>query len=221
MLETSRSTTNMLPLDLTKSPIRHAHCCLSLSTTLLDFLVYKIVQKIPGSNTPTRQETILTVLSVGSGTGLLEEYLNQYTSSQRIHAANDTGDGLGPTGETLARGLGFRVEGLEVYQTNPTNLYLPESHISTVLTSSDISPRLRDEDVCGLLFVYPRQMELVQRYIKEIEQRTQRTLMVVIAGGLMDLEELGIEFDGLVKGEDGGVDAYEGIGWVNIQGVQV
>jgi hypothetical protein len=118
-------TTGYLQLPaLTTSPIFYPDCCLSLST----LAIAAIAEKLYGHGD--------LVLSVGSGSGLLETILQgQYA---------------------------LQIEGVEVSQT--VNRYLPEERIHIVNGTWAVSPLALL--CSALLFVYPRDPSLLSRYIQ-------------------------------------------------------
>jgi hypothetical protein len=182
-------------IDLHHGPVRHPHCCLSLSSTLLS-LLSKIAQEGSAGTTETR-----VILSVGSGTGLLEALLTQHAGQQH----HDT------------KQMTLIVEGVEVPQpgTDATpNLYLPEQHFTTVRRSWEISPRLGDTDVVAVMFVYPRQPALVSQYVRAVLEGGGETERAVIwLGPVTDWDEFGKCFEGSGRVEVGrGGD--EGVGLV-------
>ncbi|KAI0547792.1 hypothetical protein F4679DRAFT_553396 [Xylaria curta] len=134
-----------LPL-LTNEPTRHAGCCLSLSEPLLA-TIKTLLDSIP--HLDNKPEPAL-ILSIGSGTGLLEELLYVYLNDDDHVSINSN------SAEK------WRVEGVEV---NPAvNIYLPEDRINHVLgTWAVLETRAREAMV--LMFVYPRDGPLVRRYI--------------------------------------------------------
>ncbi|KAF2664093.1 hypothetical protein BT63DRAFT_429628 [Microthyrium microscopicum] len=113
---------------LGSSPTFHPDCCLSLSTTI----IATIADKLSGHGD--------LVLSVGSGSGLLETILTQHDSH-------------------------LQIEGVEVSQNDQTvNTYLPEERIHVVNGTWAVSPLAL---LCSaLLFVYPRDPSLLARYIQ-------------------------------------------------------
>ncbi|KAI1332438.1 hypothetical protein F5Y16DRAFT_177997 [Xylariaceae sp. FL0255] len=123
-------------------PLRHPACCASLSAPLLAAIA-SLLPKWSASIT-----TSPLILSIGSGTGLLEELLHTYLLDNN----NKNND------------IAWRVEGVEV---NPSvNVYLPEDRINHVPGTWATHPgRARDATV--LLFVYPRDGLLIQRYVNE------------------------------------------------------
>lgn len=130
-------------VTLETTPSRHPDCCLSLSTVLLDNLTSLLVRQLDATSDSDK-----LVLSVGSGSGLLEALLCEKWS------ASDE--------------LGLFIEGIEVRQSsNSTSLnkYLPEQHHSTVKGTWDLTGRTSEAAV--LMFVYPRNPQLVTRYLSE------------------------------------------------------
>ncbi|KAF7556457.1 hypothetical protein G7Z17_g1469 [Cylindrodendrum hubeiense] len=195
---------NPLALDLKEEPIRHADCCLGLSSKLLDVLT-AIFSDDELASRPR------TVLSIGSGTGLLEAlWLSQLESQPQDQGQNAS--------------AGLLVEGVEVHQLGsraPANKYLPEQAINTVRGTWELSSRLQDPDVSGLLFTYPRQPALVARYIQSVLETKLSINVVVWLGPLADWDEIepsfrassknGDEFklDKIKKGADAGLGEYE------------
>ncbi|KAK9799888.1 hypothetical protein SCARD494_01681 [Seiridium cardinale] len=134
----------MAGLKLDKEPIRHPDCCLSLSSTLIDLLTSTLSRN-------GRHATDKLVLSVGSGSGLLEALLLERWS-------------------TLSEPKLF-IEGVEVQQSVEATLlnkYLPEQHHSSVKGTWDLSPRA--EEAAALMFVYPRSPQLISRYLRQCSQ---------------------------------------------------
>lgn len=127
-----------LPL-LSDKPVRHPKCCLSLSQPLLDTLGRVLQENLdpPG-----------LVLSVGCGTGLLEELLHRHVAAG-----------------------GLRVEGVEVAGEDAHGVflaYLPEDRAHTVPGTWALSRRAAD--AAALLFVYPRSEGLVRRYVQQARE---------------------------------------------------
>ncbi|GAW24111.1 hypothetical protein ANO14919_136920 [Xylariales sp. No.14919] len=141
--------------SLTDEPTRHAGCCPSLSQPLLSTIAAllhsttAVAATTPASTGAQSRGPAPLVLSVGSGTGLLEELLHAYLNQHP------------PTPSTIHSGP-WRVEGVEV---NPAvNVHLPEDRINHVAgTWAVLESRARD--AAALLFVYPRDGALVRRYV--------------------------------------------------------
>lgn len=174
-------------LTLNHTPTRHQDCCLSLSSKLLDTLTH-----IFTAGTATEP---YSVLSVGSGSGLLEAAL-------------------------LAHSPQLTIEGVEVQQPlsqAPVNKYLPEHFYHTVRGTRDVSPRLGDGDVSGVMFVCPRQPALVSRYIGALDGVGSSVRSVVWLGPVADWEDFHQCFESrspafaldIRNGEDVGLEGYE------------
>jgi hypothetical protein len=111
------------------------------------------------------------------------------------------------------------IEGVEVHQQDDAqvNRYLPEQCYHTVRGTWDLSPRLRDADVCGLMFVYPRQVELVRRYVESVSLlQAQHVRHIVWLGPQTDWADFQDAFTGVSKsslrilsGDEAGLDAFE------------
>lgn len=191
----------MADVKLGDEPKRHADCCLSLSTTLLNVLT-SIVNRRVKSGAPGADSERL-VLSIGSGSGLLEALLQQkWATAPRDDASS-----------------GLFIEGVEVQQQSgkPSllNKYLPEQHHSGVKGTWDLSPRAADAAV--LMFVYPRSPELVRRYLDEATTQMRGRLGLVIwLGPKCDWAEFEGAFTGysewdtrVVPDDESGLFGYE------------
>ncbi|KAI1751055.1 hypothetical protein F4782DRAFT_506610 [Xylaria castorea] len=146
-----------LPL-LTLEPTRHPGCCLSLSEpllatirTLLDSAPHLNKKSYDGHKPELEPEPEpALILSIGSGTGLLEELLHVYLNNDDHLSINSNS------------AENWRVEGVEVNAA--VNIYLPEDRINHVLgTWAVLETRARE--AAALMFVYPRDGALVRRYI--------------------------------------------------------
>ncbi|KAF5656739.1 HAD superfamily hydrolase [Fusarium heterosporum] len=181
-------------LDSQGSPVRFPDCCLSISGKLIQILADIF------SNTTFSEETP-TVLSIGSGSGILEALLLAHAPSQSL----------------------LNVEGVEVQQSSwkdPVNKYLPEQAIYTVRGTWDVISRLQDPDVTALMFVYPRQASLISEYMKAISEQDLNVRVIVWLGPMADWEVFESCFttrDGNTQfiigekrqGAEAGLDEYE------------
>lgn len=117
------------------------------------------------------------MLSIGSGSGLLEALFLAYLNSQCQRSGFD---------HALVN-----IEGVEVQQLgmrDHVNSYLPEQAIHTVRGSWDVTSRLQDSDVTALMFVYPRQPALISQYIKSIAEQNLKVETIVWLGPMADWE---------------------------------
>ncbi|KAJ4261337.1 hypothetical protein NW757_001728 [Fusarium falciforme] len=183
--------------SLHDAPVRHPNCCLSFSSKLI-----KILTRIFSST--ANPDGTSTVLSIGSGSGLLEALLLAH-----VGAKHDSG------------AASFNVEGVEVQQLSgkpPVNRYLPEQAIYTVRGTWDVVTRLQDADVTALMFVYPRQPTLVTEYIKAIAEQDLGIQTIVWLGPMADWDvfetcfvakdEHQVELEKM-QGAEAGLDGYE------------
>ena len=198
LLVTVSPMDNTLPA-LPEIPIHHPDCCLSLSTTLLTYLASLCTEVSSSTHGgPT------TVLSIGSGTGLLEVLLSQHL------------------GTTCDRNLKtIEVEGVEVYASPPINRYLPSDAVHVVHGTWDICQRVRGRSVKVWMLVYPRKVELVEAYVDKFSGGEEEGLgveMIVWAGPRSDTADYENLFSGLAKmgwrievdmGEEAGVKEWE------------
>ncbi|EED12799.1 conserved hypothetical protein [Talaromyces stipitatus ATCC 10500] len=128
---------------LTETALRHPDCCCSLSSTLLDAITSNLCENIDSG----------LVLSVGSGTGLLEALLLSLWTSSFV---------------SVGRKLnmeGVEVLGSESLDLHSPNRYLPEECFNVVKGSWALSSRVKQ--AAAIMFVYPRSTELVRRYMEE------------------------------------------------------
>ncbi|KAI0803460.1 hypothetical protein GGR55DRAFT_662673 [Xylaria sp. FL0064] len=144
--------------SLTNKPTRHPGCCLSLSQPLLA-TIRALLQSIPDEKKSSDEHELAEpalILSIGSGTGLLEGLLHLYLND------GDRGrDSLSPASVPTRD---WRVEGVEVNQA-AANIHLPKDRINQVAGTWALhEPRARD--ATALMFVYPRDGALVRRYVE-------------------------------------------------------
>lgn len=140
--------------QLSDDALRYPDFCLSISTGLVHLL-----SSILNSCTADHQPTL--VLSVGSGSGLLEAHLDAHWSEDPdCHIA---------------------IEGVEVRATDDAksvNKYLPEDRQSTVRGTWEVSPRLGQAG--ALMFVYPREPGLVAKYIQTVQEIPNGPLTIAV-----------------------------------------
>lgn len=156
--------------ELSDTPARHPGFCLSISTKLIHTLTNILTTNGPNSNDNL-------ILSVGSGSGLLEAHWLSHLT--RLSNSTST----------------FTIQGVEVRSSPtaaPVNKYLPEQNSTTVRGTWELSPLLETADT--LLFVYPRDPGLVGRYLKA---RPPSLRVVLWLGPHADWEVFGECFRGL------------------------
>lgn len=133
---------------LSDEPHRYPDLCLSLSHKL----VCSITQLLED------QPDTSLVLSVGSGSGLLEAHLQAHWSSQT--------------------GCFREIRGIEIRTApgaRPVNKWLPENLSSTVRGTWELSPELNSAG--ALLFVYPREPGLVNRYLLAAAENSNNEML--------------------------------------------
>ena len=115
--------------ELSLEPGFHRHCCTSLSIVKMQ----SILKVLPNGH--------CSILSIGSGSGLLEVLLTQ--ENPRLH-----------------------IEGVEV--SDSINKYLPVDRMNIVRGTWDVCGRAAH--VSSWLFVYPRSPDLVRKYLERFGQ---------------------------------------------------
>lgn len=159
---------------LTKEPTAWPDCSIALSTTLISNLTGILKMEIltgdgifPGY---LRSPDPNLILSIGSGSGLLEAHLQSCWSSWKTPS--------------------LQIHGVEVRSTDYTtpNRYLLFKNRSTVRGTWEVSSRLLLARV--LIFVYPRQVSLVKKYMDEAAHNDKcRVLGVIWLGPKRDWDE--------------------------------
>lgn len=109
---------------LESSPSRHPHCCFTLSTSGIE----AIVRILANANS--------LVLSIGSGSGLLEALLAQRDSH-------------------------LNIQGVEVNKS--TNKYLPDEEMNIVKATWDVCEKAAT--ATAWIFAYPRSPDLIKKYL--------------------------------------------------------
>lgn len=141
--------------QLTDDALRYPDFCLSISTGLVHLL-----SSILNSCTDDQDPSTL-VLSVGSGSGLLEAHLDAHWSEDPdCH---------------------ITIEGVEVRtaeDAKSVNKYLPDHKHSTVRGTWEISPRLSQAG--ALMFVYPREPALVAKYLQAAQDVASAPLTIAM-----------------------------------------
>lgn len=181
--------------ELSDTPSRHPDLCLSISTKLIHTLTTIIANNGPVSNHNL-------ILSVGSGSGLLEALLLKHLGSLPSSTSE------------------FTIQGVEVRSSPteaPVNKYLPEQHYTTVRGTWELSPLFDAADT--LLFVYPRDPVLVNRYLAA---RPASLRIVLWLGPRADWEVFGGCFQGMedfgdvniIEDDNSGVAEFEMIAFV-------
>lgn len=127
----------MKPLpELSSTPAQYSDCCCSLSLCLVSTIADVI------------QSAGLSIVSIGSGTGLLEAYL-------------------------LREKPDLSLKAIEV--SHAINIYLPCELVETVLGTWDVSTAAAGAQ-CWL-FVYPRNQELFRTYVYSPMSKSLNTIL--------------------------------------------
>src|ERR1700761_2213430 len=139
--------------SISSEPVLHHGCCLRLSTTILDRILLVLPKK------PSK------IMSIGSGSGLLEELL--------MNSCPD-----------------IDIEGVEV--NSSVNKYLPSQQIRVVKGTWDLCHEA--QQVEAWIFVYPRSPELLKSYLDlyGISSSLQRVIWI---GPIVDWESFKPSFD--------------------------
>lgn len=141
--------------ELSDQPRQFSDCCLSLSQALLDAL-----SKIIHDATRDHQHP-LSIFSIGCGTGLFESVLEKAISQNSRELVT--------------------IHGVEV--TTASTPYLPIERVHRVHGTWDIYHPATTADI--LIFVYPRQCTLVDKYMKLCHSTT----LIAWLGPRADWEE--------------------------------
>lgn len=141
---------------LSDEPQRYADFCLSLSAPLIQSLTAIFTEAASKAKTESN-----LILSVGSGSGLLEAHLQAHWSTTRK--------------------CDLCIHGVEIHtgdNARPVNRYLPEQNCNTVKATWQLSPDVHIAN--ALLFVYPRDPGLVSRYIQAVQDQENSPLQAVV-----------------------------------------
>lgn len=145
----------------------HPDCQLSISSTLLRTLTSILLPTTDDQHTHTnkpKDSSTRLVLSVGSGRGLLEAYLQAHWSSiadcpLRVHGVEVSSSSLAQSSSEFNKWL------------------LPQLR-STVIGTFQVSPLVQHAQ--ALLFVYPREPKLIMKYFEEARRRNAGSLSAVV-----------------------------------------
>lgn len=147
----------MEPPRLSDTPRRYPDYCLSISTRLTWAMTNILTSACSHPNAPKKN----IILSVGSGSGLLEAHLQAFWSCS-------------PSNNLFIEGVEVRT----AEESPPVNRYLSEEQYTTVRGTFEISPRLKDAS--ALVFVYPREPGLVHRYLHAAGRDMSSPLRAVV-----------------------------------------
>ncbi|KAK7731812.1 hypothetical protein SLS53_008633 [Cytospora paraplurivora] len=147
----------MEPPRLSDTPQRYPDFCLSISARLTWALTNILTSACSHPNAPKHN----LILSIGSGSGLLEAHLQSLWSSS-------------PSNNLFIEGVEVRT----AEEAPPVNRYLSEEQYTTVRGTFEISPRLREAS--ALIFVYPREPGLIHRYLHAAGKDTNSPLRAVV-----------------------------------------
>lgn len=169
-------------LALTTEPKHHPECCLSLSHRLFLRLTDLVREELEAS----RGDFLL--LSVGCGTGFFEAALNAHLQEQNLFQT--------------------RVEGVEVASADTQ--HLSSELVHRVRGTRDICRRAEAADI--LMFVYPREGELVKRYCTQFGKNIRMVLWLGPRADWVAQQDLLHNIDGFngpVLLENPGLASYE------------
>lgn len=156
-----RVSSAIMSLDLpplSDEPKRYPDFCLSLSTPLIQSLTAIFTEAARKAKAKSN-----LILSVGSGSGLLEAHLQAHWSSSSSSKCD------------------LYIHGVEIHtgtDSRPVNRYLPEQNCNTVKATWQLSPDLHI--ATALLFVYPRDPDLVLRYMQAVQDHESSVLQAVV-----------------------------------------
>lgn len=197
-VEGKSSVSSMRLPTLTNTPLRHPDCCVSLSSTLLHTITASLCESIQSG----------LVLSVGSGTGLLEALLfSMWTSFPASQTTN-----------LLIRGV--EVMGSANSAFHSPNKYLTEQCLDTVKGTWAVSSLVNH--ATALMFVYPRSTDVVRLYIQEAGVFSAPLHVVLWLGPICDWAEFKPCFTDkswvpvrIIRGTEAGLAEYEVMAIIN------
>lgn len=153
-------------LTLTVKPTHHPECCLSISYRLFTCLSELVREAAEASH----EETML--LSIGCGTGFLEAALAVHLQELNLPHV--------------------RVEGVEV--ASAETKYLSDELVHRVRGTRDICRRAASANI--LMFVYPREGELVKQYCTQFADNIHTMLWLGPRADFISQQDLLHNMDG-------------------------
>lgn len=182
MLSSVLDTPGQLMLTLTVEPKHYPECCLSLSHRLFTCLTGFVRKATETSHGQVK------ILSIGCGTGFLEAALAVHLQEQDL--------------------LQARVEAVEVASADTK--YLSGELVHRVRGTRDISRGAASADI--LMFVYPREGELVKQYCTQFADSIHVVLWLGPRADFIAQQDLLHSIDGFngpLSLEDAGLAPYE------------
>lgn len=128
-------------ITLSKVPKHYPECCLSISEALFACIACCLSELQAATQITESGVKATTILSIGCGTGFLEAVLTAYLQKLGFHRT--------------------QVEGVEVASADVK--YLPSELVYRVPGTRSICQHAGTADI--LLFIYPREGELVRQYL--------------------------------------------------------
>lgn len=176
---------------ITDEPRHQPDCCLSISTKLLDIITNTFNSSVGVSENGL-------VLSIGSGSGLLEALLLSRWSSSSPSTITTT---------TTTLNTNLQIEGVEIRSEPPVNRYLPDpTNFMIVKGSWDIVSSRAHRAVSGMMFVYPRSPALVERYVRDFS-----SAVPAVTSTVAGREHSG---EGVHEGEGRGTSPLRAVVWL-------
>lgn len=140
-------------ITLSPVPRHYPECCLSISEALFTCIA-RCLKEVTGCLNAITESSVpeTTILSVGCGTGFLEALLNAYLQERGFCAT--------------------KVTGVEVPSADVR--YLPSDLVAHVSGTRSVSQRAGNADI--LLFVYPRDGDLIRQYLTRFSSNIRMML---------------------------------------------
>jgi hypothetical protein len=147
-----------MPFSLSTSPKRHTDCCLAISRQLVEFIVSHVQPAHP------------SILSIGSGSGLLESIIQQSHPNVLVN--------------------GVEVMGLD--GSSAVNKYLEPEDLFLVKGTWETYEKALDYGTW--LFIYPRESRLIEKYITLLNSKAN-VHYILWAGPRVDWPEFEKSFN--------------------------